>query len=210
MLTTVLHDLLSFVAPARCAGCDAVLARTDALFCGACAPLLEPHPDVLAGARNAAGLYLHGGPLAEAIERLKYRGQGELGARLGALFVPHVAAWLGQIDGVIPMPLHPRRLRERGYNQAALLARPLAKALAVPMDVTSLERARDTGRQVGRDAVARAAEMRGAFRAASSVHDRAWLVVDDVRTTGATLAAAAATLREAGARRVVTIALAVA
>jgi ComF family protein len=105
-------------------------------------------------------------------------------------------------ERVVPVPLHPRRLRERGFNPAALLARALARELGVRHDATALRRVRDTPSQTGLGRAARRRNVRGGFRARGAVPPCIWLV-DDVVTTGSTLAEAAGALRRAGARRVV-------
>ena len=106
-------------------------------------------------------------------------------------------------DVIIPVPLHKRRLRERGYNQSALLAERLGAALQVPVLHHELYRNRYTMSQTRLDAQARSRNVAGAFSCAGSgVHDRRILLVDDVCTTGATLNACALAIREGGAQSV--------
>jgi ComF family protein len=116
------------------------------------------------------------------------------------------------VDLVVPVPLHPRRLIERGYDQAALLAAPIARRLGVPFAPRAVVRIRETPPQASLDREARIANVAAAFRCASTSASRVEgsrvLLVDDVRTTGATLAACARTLHEAGARAVLTLVLA--
>ena len=109
----------------------------------------------------------------------------------------------------MPVPLHPRRLRERGFNPAALLARCVAHERGGRFDAGLLERVRDTPSQTGLDRRARRANVRGAFRVRAGARPASvvWLV-DDVVTTGSTLAEAARTLRRAGVREVVAICIA--
>jgi ComF family protein len=115
----------------------------------------------------------------------------------------------GKIDLVIPVPLHPRRLAERGYNQAALLAAPVTRSLEVGMSARALVRVRDTPRQASLDRAARLINVRHAFVArASLVTGRRVLLIDDVRTTGATLDGAVRALDDAGAREVTALVLA--
>jgi ComF family protein len=105
-------------------------------------------------------------------------------------------------DWIAPVPLHPRRLRERGFNPACVLARRLARELGVCCNPAALRRIRDTPSQTGLDRSGRRENVRGAFEARARAPARIWLV-DDVVTTGSTLAEAALALRAAGARSVV-------
>jgi ComF family protein len=111
---------------------------------------------------------------------------------------------------VIPVPLHPRRLVERGYNQAALIAAPVAKDLHACFLPRALLRPRETEPQTTLDRDARLANMRGAFhvRRQGDVFGQRVLLIDDVRTTGATLAACKTVLAEAGALDVRTLVVA--
>jgi ComF family protein len=137
-------------------------------------------------------------PLAIAIHALKYRSRRCVAAALGELLALTCSAPAEAI--VVPVPLHPARLRARGYNQAFLLARVLARRRRLEL-ADALERTRDTPaqRELGRQA--RLANLRGAFRVVrpERVHHRRVLLVDDVLTTGATADACAGVLRAAGA-----------
>jgi len=104
-------------------------------------------------------------------------------------------------DRIVPVPLHRRRLQRRGFNPAELLARTLNRELGAPLDPVALERVRDTPSQTGLGRLERRRNVADAFRARHALPERVWLV-DDVLTTGATLAAAARALRQAGARQV--------
>ena len=106
-------------------------------------------------------------------------------------------------DLLLSVPLHRRRLRQRGYNQALELARPLAQALHVPLRHDRLQRRRHTGAQTELDAVSRRRNVRGAFAVREGVALPAHVaILDDVMTTGATLAECARVLRRAGVARV--------
>ncbi len=104
---------------------------------------------------------------------------------------------------VVPVPLSARRLRERGFNQALEMARPLARALGLPLDAGSLLRTRDTAAQSRLPWRARQGNVRHAFACSSDLAGQTVIVVDDVMTTGATLDAVARTLKDHGAARVV-------
>jgi ComF family protein len=199
-----LDALLSVASPPACVACSQS-ARTP--LCAACRALLE-----LAEARSVVGVpivaaALYAAPLDRAIQRFKYESRPDLARGLATLIAP-----LSPIDAevLVPVPLHPNRLAERGYNQSALLALALSPTLRIPEDTRCLLRERDTPRQAELGKLARQANTEGAFR----VRDRARAsgrriaIVDDVVTTGATVAACVKTLREAGA--VVSVVLAVA
>lgn len=148
--------------------------------------------------------------MAEAIRRFKYGGRPELGAVLGRHAAEGCLDHVGLVDRVLPVPLHRDRRIERGYDQSALLAVEVARALSVPFDRWSLERVRDTGRQVGRGGDQRRVAMKGAFRAHARLRGLRLLLVDDVVTTGSTFDAAEHACREAGAIAVRRLALAAA
>ena len=180
----------------RCAGCDA----PGAWFCIDCRDACDP---VRRGRLTAAGSY--GGPLARAVRRFKYQGERGLAAELGALVASRVGADLARgvcLDVVVPAVLHVSRARDRGYDQAVLLATAVAAACGLPLRAP-LRRVRASQPQVELDRARRAENVRNAYIAeAASLHGLAVALVDDVATTGATLAAAAGALRAAGAREV--------
>jgi ComF family protein len=137
------------------------------------------------------------------LHRCKYERDVSLAAVLAGWLVRHCPRDR-TYDIVIPVPLHRDRLRWRGFNQAVLLARPLARAWDVPHDPFVLARTRHTAPQVGLDERERRRNISGAFgvRRPSAVRERSVLLVDDVYTTGATLEECAHVLRRAGARHV--------
>lgn len=203
--------LVDLLAPPTCAGCDARLRRR-AVFCGACASAIEradPRP-AMEGALGITAFAIFGGPIAGALRRLKYAGRAELAGPLGDLLRRAARDRELAADVVVPVPLHPARLAERGYNQAALLGAEVARELGAPMEARALRRVRHTPQQARLDRGARLSNVEGAFcaRWPERVRGRRVLLVDDVSTTGATLAACAEALREAGAAHVAAIVVA--
>jgi ComF family protein len=222
--------VLALVYPARCSTCDSKCAE-EAAFCELCAETLEPIGGgcdrcglPLAGERGgparclqclerpppfstARAPFQFGGALARAIRRFKWGRQPELGGPLGRLLDGGCAP---SGDVVVPVPLHPRRLREREFNQAALLAYGARRRpRPPPVDVHALERVRDTPPQTALGVSDRRANVRGAFRAhAARVRGLRVTLVDDVMTTGATAEACSRALLEAGAREVAVLTLA--
>ena len=198
---------VSAVAPNLCAACDADVPIMT-VFCAGCAATLT-----LPEARNPRHLaaFVYGGAIARAISRFKFEQRPDL-ARSLAPVVRRAARILrtDPPDVVIPVPLHPARLIERGYNQSALLAGPVADELGARFLPCALARIRDTERQVGLDRGARLRNMAQGFTVPKpkAVVARRVLVVDDVRTTGATLAGCANALLQAGARDVRTLVVA--
>lgn len=151
-------------------------------------------------ARSAA---VYEGGLREALHAFKFSGKRALARPLAELLVEQcVAAMPADIEAVVPVPLARARERERGFNQAALLAGKIARRLGIPARPGWLARVRATLPQSDLPATARRANVRGAFRASRRVAGRHVLLVDDIFTTGATLGECARALRAGGARRV--------
>ena len=173
--------------------------------CGACLS----HPPRFAAARAAV---LFDGVARDLIHRFKYDRKVHLARPLSLLTqepLTSFASSLG-VDLLIPVPLHRRRLRERGFNQAVLLGRPLSKTWGIPLVVDNLKRIRWTEPQVTLSASEREANVRGAFALAdpAAVHGRKVILLDDVFTTGSTVAECSRVLRQAGAEGVYVITVA--
>jgi len=173
-------------------------ARDSGRLCAQC----QRAPFQMDGLRACA---FHSGPLRTAIHQFKYEGLRSLAAPFGRLMSQ---AWseLAPADGfdaIVPVPLHPARQRERGYNQATLLAREFSPSLQSPVVENELVRVKATIPQIDLSAEQRRANMQHAFTCTKgSLAGKRVLLVDDVCTTGATLEAAAAALYQAGAASV--------
>jgi ComF family protein len=198
------NAVLSALLSPPCAACSAILPRPlDGAVCDACWQAVRPRgvatchacPTIARGA--AIGEY--DGTLRDIIHALKYDGRRSVAPMLARLMAEHGADVLAGADLVVPVPLHRARERERGFNQAADLARGLPRPI-----VQGLRRVRHTPPQVGLTAEERAANIRDAFTVAAGFAPaaRTIVLVDDVVTTGATLDACARVLRRFGAREV--------
>jgi ComF family protein len=157
----------------------------------------------LSAVGSGASLGPYEGALRTAIHELKYGGQRRVAARLAeaALGEAAVSALVEPGAILVPVPLHPRRRRERGFNQSELLAREIGRRTGTPVAPAALVRRADTPAQTGLSAAARRANVKGAFavRQRARVAGRVIVLVDDVLTTGATAQACARALREGGA-----------
>lgn len=210
-----LSQLLDALAPPSCAACDAPCSGTFCAQCGAPAPLpLTTAPELDGVPLAVAGRYEP--PLSTAITRFKYGGRAELSRGLSLLLVPELEqlALTAKVT-LVPVPLHPRRLASRGYNQAALLAQELAKLGAWHCDPRLLLRTRETERQVGKSRALRLTNARGAFELRRRIERpnppasiTRVVLVDDVVTTGSTVRACAQALAEGGVELAAVVALA--
>lgn len=207
---TLTNALLALFFPDRCVGCN----QYGSLFCAQCQAKLKPYPahannDLPTAIEGATVAFVYGGPLRDAIHEMKYRPIRRMAEPLGDLLARHLATHPQPADAIVAVPLHPKRMAERGFNQAELLADRLATRLQLPLLRHGLERCRDTPHQVGLDHAGRQANVHAAFIWRSSVPPPAQvLIVDDVLTTGATIAACAEALQHAGTRAVRAVALA--
>jgi ComF family protein len=169
---------------------------------GLLSPQAVTDPPVFQRARAVARF--EDGPARRLVHRLKYSDRGELARPMGAWMARAGADVLAEADAIAPVPLHPRRLWTRRFNQAAALAREVAQRSGKPFEPALLQRIKATRSQVGLTREQRVQNMQGAFRAAPAapVRGRRIALVDDVLTSGATANAAARALLRAGATQV--------
>ncbi len=195
-----------------CEPCWAGLPRHRAIVCGCGLPLPPGLPACGRCRRgrqpfaSGASLGPYEGSLRVVLHQLKYAGRRRAAARLAEALLeePAVRALVTTSDVLVPVPLHPRRLRERGFNQAALLAEEIARRTGRPTCSDALVRRVDTVPQAGLTAAARRLNVQDAFavRRRASVAGKTVTLVDDVFTTGATVRACARRLAEAGSGEV--------
>jgi ComF family protein len=156
--------------------------------------------------------YLYAGPLMRAIQRFKYGSETHLASPLGDLLSRFAKTVLSHPEEfvTVPVPLHRRRLRERGFNQSFLLAKVVSSGLETPLDCLTLIRKRDTRSQTGLGRKKRRSNVANAFSVTSAAifKGKKVLLVDDVLTTGYTLNECAKVLKKSGALEVICLALA--
>jgi ComF family protein len=226
------RSLVDFFFPPRCSFCAENLAANEPpLICSSCFNQVKmiSHPlcprcgigfatdtgddhlcsDCLQDRgyfTKARSLARYEGMMADLISRFKYRGGTRLAKPLGGLLADYVGPDFSffDYDLILPVPLHTRRLRQRGYNQALLLARMISRKHAIPLDYTSLRRIRPTQPQTELSGPARRLNIRGAFAVhrGKAVEEKCVLLIDDVFTTGSTVEECARVLVKSGAKRV--------
>ena len=207
-LSKILNDVYTYVLPGKCFGCNATLYRGEHLLCAFCRNEL-PLTEFTFGTENTVDRIFYGCPgiskasaflyytedgiVQRLLHALKYQGQERIGTWLGAWYGRCMASdtCLKSVDIVIPVPLHPSRLRKRGYNQCRLLGREVAISLGATYSEKFLKRNIPTGTQTRRERWDRWQNTGNAFRlrSADSLEDRRILLIDDVITTGATIEA---------------------
>ena len=194
--------------------CEDKLPRLNKPYCSLCANPGTPRVCSWCAATAPAfdaisAPYLMEGPVTDLVHGLKYENLRASAPELGRLLAGHLKPQARAADLLIPVPLHGRRERERGYNQSALLAREVGGSTGIPVVDEALERTKNTPPQVsiaGHED--RRQNIEGAFECLGGVEDRRVLLIDDVVTTGSTMDACAKALKEAGATRVWGLALA--
>ena len=199
-----------------CASCREEVRFIAAPFCERCGLPFEGEITSRFECSNCQEMELHfasarsavaaRGPVLDAIHRYKYDGEMWFEEFLAGLFAEGARDWFRdhQVDALLPVPLFPVKQRERGFNQAERLARRLGKCMEVPVDVSLLKRVLPTPSQTRLSRLQRADNMRNAFqlRRKERLNGGAFVLIDDVFTTGATTSACAKLLMKAGAQNV--------
>lgn len=193
-----------------CPSCAGALVPAEAPFCRRCAaPLLGPTPDCdgCLGEKFSCALirsaFFYRGPASSIVRAFKYRGRRHAAKIAGERMARELSRFLelGRFDGVVPMPLHPKRERERSYNQARILAEEISAATGIPL-FEPLARRFSTQPQWSLSRKRRRDNVAGAFRASIPCPGKNLLLIDDVCTSSASLEECARVLRLAGAARV--------
>jgi ComF family protein len=217
LLRQLKSSFLDLLFPLRCLGCGRdgsllcpdccqSLPRIKQPYCQRCGtPLTEgnlcpaciSYPPSIEGIRS---VFLFGGTVRQAIHQFKYRNIKAMAAPLGRLLADYLHTYPLPGDILVPVPLHSRRLRERGYNQSALLAKETGRLMGLPVDEGTLLRKRDTITQAKTaNAAERHLNVTDAFSCRKELGGERVLLIDDVCTTGATLEACSVALKTAGA-----------
>ena len=206
-----------------CGGCRARIRLVESPLCPSCGiPYpAEEGPDHLCGpcllqqerpVAAARSYAVYETVLHDAVHAFKYGGNLTLGERLGRLMAErdYPLFRIEDYDLLVPVPLHPRRLRQRGFNQSVILAREISRRRAIPLDFRALRRIVDTESQAGLKKDERQSNMKSAFSvpAPGRIRARRILLVDDVHTTGSTLGECARALLQQGAEAVGALTLA--
>ncbi len=214
-------NVLDFVYPPRCPICDGIstvgicdeckkelvyIGEDHCMVCGA--PLTDAGEEYCASCKKhrhffkaGRAVFSYQGRLRYSLFRLKYAGRREYGPVYGREMAENLGRWILRlrISRIVPIPLHPSRRRQRGYNQAALMARELGKILGLPVDEKLLYRRKKTVAQKKLTGGQRRANLIGAFEVRGEVHSgERILLVDDIYTTGSTVDSAAIALRREG------------
>jgi ComF family protein len=200
-----------------CNGCLDTLIELKTPYCYGCGIPFEPTEHVVQHLCHvcskgifhfdaARSIFLFGGQIKEAIHRFKYHGDVCIGRSLESMISvvnPH-ALFESPIDLIVPVPLHPKRLRQRGFNQSARFARAISKRYKIELSLRALSRIRETRPQVELKKSERLENVRGAFsvRFPDEVRGRVVLLIDDIMTTGFTASECSKQLKAAGAEKV--------
>ncbi len=223
------HKILDVLYPEKCVVCHRILREPDGKsMCGECRrkvrPLTEPRcrrcskpvsdmeEELCVDCRDRTfyveagfALYPYERSMQKAIRYFKYDGETVGGSYFGSQLAEHYGAWVRRIspDAILPVPIHKKKMRFRGFNQAACLAEEVGERLGIPVDPDHLIRTHNTKPQKGLDSKARFCNLQKGFAVREGKKPyRTILLVDDIYTTGATLEACGKVLKEEGAKRI--------
>jgi len=226
-LKQLLRDFADLLFPRCCESCDGVLQGNEATICTICRislPRVGPDglnaeslqfkfinlPEVVS--THSFLLFTKRSKVQKLLHALKYKGNKEVGVLLGQMFGQELKASgaLPDAEMILSIPLHPRKRKQRGYNQSDLLAEGFSTATNIPWSGTMLQRVRYTATQTGKTKLERRENVQGVFAVKPGFCPKSVILIDDVLTTGATLEECARTLLAAGCERfhILTIALA--
>jgi len=208
--SSLFSDLVDVIYPEACVGCHTPLVKNEDLICTACLtnlprtgfellpdnPLIRFFVGRCKFEKAASFLFFEkGGSTQNLLHALKYQGRDEVGKRLGHLAAKALdkTPFLNSIDVVVPVPLHPRKLAKRGYNQSAVIGQPIAEAHQLHFDDTHLIRSSFSSTQTRKSRFARWLNVKDIFEITNpaAFKNKHVLLIDDVVTTGSTVEACA-------------------
>jgi ComF family protein len=202
LLNEIKKNLLDLLFPRCCAGCG----RVDDGWCLRCQQKLDAVPIENLHHGDSVEIIatgIHKNKLQQAVHALKYENLPELCHPLGQRLIARLKDVDWEIDIIVPIPMHPTRLKSRGYNQAQLLAEVVSAELSIPHLPTAVERIKETISQVGLNEEERLKNVANTFSAnVDIIADKNILLVDDVCTTGATITACTDAAMAAGANKI--------
>ncbi|MEM9737958.1 MAG: phosphoribosyltransferase family protein [Bacteroidota bacterium] len=229
MLKKIFDSIIRLIFPSLCLSCDEVLYQVEPYLCTSCWGILPELPtnhlsiesikEKFWGQipiRYVSALYYftNNSPVQKLLHKIKYDCKSEAAFYLGKYYGKRLAmgSRLLGIDLLMPIPLHSKRLVERGFNQSEAFAKGIGIIMQTPVDTTTLTRRRNTATQTDKTREERLANVQGAFgiTSADNIEGKHILLVDDLITTGATITAASEPLIAAGAASISAIAMAVA
>lgn len=226
-LKQLLRDFSDLLFPRCCESCDQVLQGNEATICTLCRISL---PRIGSDGLNTESLafkfvnlpevrsthsfllFTKRSKVQKLLHALKYKGNKEVGILLGQMFGQELRAsgHLPDAEIILSIPLHPKKRKQRGYNQSDLLAEGFSRSTNIPWSGTMLERVKYTATQTGKTKIERRENVQGVFVAKQDFYPKSVILIDDVLTTGATLEECARTLLATGCKQfhILTIALA--
>ena len=224
----ILKEILNFFFPFQCEVCGRLLGEQEKIMCLYCFLELprtnfhqspeNPVSQLFWGRVNISHstswfYFTKGSPYQKLMHKLKYKGRKDIGYELGKVYGYELkSSPFAMADIIIPVPLHPSRLKKRGYNQSEYIGKGLAETLGIPLQTGTLIRENSTESQTRKNRFERFLNMEGKFKVpyAEQITGKNILLVDDVVTTGSTLEACATVLLEEGCSEVYVLTLAVA
>ncbi|WP_208503674.1 ComF family protein [Roseivirga sp. E12] len=212
--STYLSDFVSLFYPNLCLGCDELLPKGSEYLCPKChynlpkththrleVPQFKEKFEGVVAVRDVL-VYAHffkKGLIQKVLHQLKYGNQPGIGEMIGRRYGKELleSGYADAYDLIVPVPLHEKRFKERGYNQSEHFGLGLSKALGIPMNVDSLVKVKHVGSQTKRSKLSRIVNVDGVFKVLdNSFYEKRVLLVDDLMTTGSTLVACLEVLRE--------------
>ncbi|MCF8378551.1 MAG: ComF family protein [Bacteroidales bacterium] len=225
---SLLMDILSFVYPLTCEVCGRMLADSEIVLCSYCNiklprsnyhlndenPMVQLFWGRVEIARASSFFFFYkGSPYQSLLHKLKYKGKKDIGLTLGRLFAAElIETAFSKTDIIIPVPLHPKKKKKRGYNQSEMIAKGMSELFKTELNTQILLRKGYAGTQTNKNRFDRFLNMKDQFslELPEKIRGKSVLLVDDVVTTGSTLEACAQLLIDAGCKEVSILTLAIA